>query len=182
MAPYAKRSNMETSVQKRNIEGYGTVTVVRFGPRGISGTCVIHPDELDIVAGVTKGDNEWFTDEQGIVWVVSLLDEDTYHFASRGLSGLEGDVSKSELLMDKARVAKRAFIKGYVPQMKDLTKIGKNLFECKSTKDFWQVTAEGKIIRLVSNTEVDNGERLEAAPADDPEGFLKNALAELDLD
>jgi hypothetical protein len=52
-----------------------------------------------------------------------------------------------------------------------------NTFICQSTKDFWQVRGN-KIVRLVGN-EIDSGDRLAAAPQDNPAGFLEDILGDL---
>jgi hypothetical protein len=52
-----------------------------------------------------------------------------------------------------------------------------NTFICQSTKDFWQVRGN-KIVRLVGN-EIDSGDRLTAAPQDNPAGFLEDILGDL---
>lgn len=52
-----------------------------------------------------------------------------------------------------------------------------NIFECPSTRDFWSVK-NGKIVRLTV-TEVDDGDRLKAAPRNNPGGFLTAVLDDL---
>jgi len=59
----------------------------------------------------------------------------------------------------------------------NLTRIAGNAYICESTKDFWQVNGN-KIVRL-SGEEVDNGERLQAAPTDNPASFLAGILDDL---
>jgi hypothetical protein len=61
-----------------------------------------------------------------------------------------------------------------------LVRVAGNMYECPSTKDFWQVK-EGKIMRLTSTNEVDNSESLVAADSTDPEASLKQILADLEF-
>jgi len=58
-----------------------------------------------------------------------------------------------------------------------LLRVAGNVYECPSTKDFWQV-AGGKIMRL-SGDVVDNGESIQAAPQDKPMEFLSSILDDL---
>ncbi len=58
-----------------------------------------------------------------------------------------------------------------------LSRCAGNTFICESTKDFWQVRGN-KLVRLVGN-EVDNGDHLPAAPADNPAQFMDDILGDL---
>ncbi len=58
-----------------------------------------------------------------------------------------------------------------------LQRVAGNTFICESTKDFWQVRGN-RLVKLVGN-EVDNGDRLPAAPADDPGAFMEDILGDL---
>jgi hypothetical protein len=58
-----------------------------------------------------------------------------------------------------------------------LSRCAGNTFICESTKDFWQVRGN-RLVRLVGN-EVDNGERLPAAPEDNPAQFMDDILGDL---
>ena len=58
-----------------------------------------------------------------------------------------------------------------------LYRVAGNTFICESTKDFWQIRGN-KIVRLVGEM-VDNGDRLSAAPADNPSQFLDDILGDL---
>ena len=60
-----------------------------------------------------------------------------------------------------------------------LIRVAGNMFECPSTKDLWRVNGD-KVIRITS-TEVDNGEKLQAADASDPKNFLASLLSDLDF-
>jgi hypothetical protein len=59
----------------------------------------------------------------------------------------------------------------------DMRRVAGNVYECPSTKDFWQVKGN-KIVRLVVD-EVDNGEAIPAAPKDEPMEFLGSILDDL---
>lgn len=61
-----------------------------------------------------------------------------------------------------------------------LLRVAGNVYECPSTKDFWEVK-EGKIMRLTTANEVDNSEKLVAADSMDPETSLKQILADLEF-
>jgi hypothetical protein len=58
-----------------------------------------------------------------------------------------------------------------------LNRVAGNVYECPSTKDFWKVQG-GKVVRMATE-EVDNGERLAAAPHDNPSNFLASILDDL---
>lgn len=58
-----------------------------------------------------------------------------------------------------------------------LNRVAGNIYECPSTKDFWKVQGN-KVVRLAVD-EVDNGERLAAAPSNDPANFLASILDDL---
>lgn len=60
-----------------------------------------------------------------------------------------------------------------------LTRVAGNVFECRSTKDFWAVKG-GTIMKLVGN-EVDAGESIPGAPGDKPAAFLANILDDLEF-
>ena len=63
----------------------------------------------------------------------------------------------------------------------NLQRVAGNMYECPSSRDFWQVTAEGGIRRLTESTSVDHGESLLAADATNPEDTLNTILADLTL-
>jgi hypothetical protein len=58
-----------------------------------------------------------------------------------------------------------------------LVRVAGNAYRCPSTRDFWAVKG-GKVIRITVD-EVDNGESIQAAPADAPGNFLSSILADL---
>ncbi len=58
-----------------------------------------------------------------------------------------------------------------------LTRIAGNVWECPSTHDFWKVQGN-KVVRMATD-EVDNGERIAAAPSNEPMGFLSAMLDDL---
>lgn len=58
-----------------------------------------------------------------------------------------------------------------------LIRVAGNAYRCPSTRDFWAVKG-GKVIRITVD-EVDNGESIQAAPADAPGNFLSSILADL---
>jgi hypothetical protein len=58
-----------------------------------------------------------------------------------------------------------------------LNRVAGNIYECPSTKDFWAVQGN-KVIRMATD-EVDNGEKLQAAPSDTPASFLAAILDDL---
>lgn len=59
-----------------------------------------------------------------------------------------------------------------------LNRVAGNVYECPSTRDFWEVK-NGKIMRLTSENEVDNNETLTAADHMNPEASLQQILADL---
>jgi hypothetical protein len=61
-----------------------------------------------------------------------------------------------------------------------LERVAGNVYENKSTRDFWQVTSGGGIKRLCSG-EVDNNERIAAAPTNAPADFLDEVLGSLEF-
>jgi hypothetical protein len=63
----------------------------------------------------------------------------------------------------------------------NLWRVAGNMYECPSSRDFWQVTADGGIKRLTKSTSVDHGESLPAADATNPEDTLNTILADLTL-
>ena len=60
-----------------------------------------------------------------------------------------------------------------------LRRVSGNIFVCPSTQDFWGVK-NGKIIRLIG-MEVDMGDAIQGAPADDPGGFITGLMGDLTL-
>jgi hypothetical protein len=60
-----------------------------------------------------------------------------------------------------------------------LRRVAGNYFVNNSSRDLWSA-AGGKIKRL-TKIEVDFGEKMQGAPADDPEGFLRDALSDLEF-
>lgn len=62
-----------------------------------------------------------------------------------------------------------------------LLRVAGNVYECPSSQDFWQVTGGGKIVRLSGGDEVDNGEKIPAAPSDRPGEYLTSILNDLEF-
>ncbi len=60
-----------------------------------------------------------------------------------------------------------------------LVRVAGNIYECPSTKDFWKVKGTN-IVKLTSD-EVDNHERIAAAPAQAPMNFLEEVLGSLEF-
>ncbi len=60
-----------------------------------------------------------------------------------------------------------------------LIRVAGNIYECPSTKDFWKVKGNN-IVKLTSD-EVENHERIAAAPAQAPMGFLEEILGSLEF-
>lgn len=58
-----------------------------------------------------------------------------------------------------------------------LNRVAGNIYECPSTQDFWKVQGN-KVVRMATD-EVDNGEKLQAAPSDTPANFLASILDDL---
>jgi hypothetical protein len=58
-----------------------------------------------------------------------------------------------------------------------LNRVAGNIYECPSSKDFWKVQGN-KVVRMVAE-EVDNSEKLAAAPADNPAMYLASILDDL---
>jgi hypothetical protein len=61
-----------------------------------------------------------------------------------------------------------------------LQRVAGNIYEAPSTRDFWQVTGNGGIKRLCAE-EVDNHERIAAAPSSAPSDFLDEILGSLEF-
>ena len=62
-----------------------------------------------------------------------------------------------------------------------LVRLAGNMFECKSTKDFWKVSEkDGSLVRMTSG-EVDNGEHIQSAPKEAGADFLQDILAGLEF-
>lgn len=87
-------------------------------------------------------------------------------------------MSKKAAAQKAAALSKQA--KEVIARM-NLQRVAGNMYECPSTRDFWQVTAEGGIKRLAETTTVDSGEKLMAADATDPESTLNTILSDLTL-
>lgn len=77
---------------------------------------------------------------------------------------------KSAAASESGSISKQASAKG-------LRRVAGNIFICPSSRDLWSAKG-GKIVRLVG-IEVDNGESLSGAPANDPGAFLQDALNDL---
>ena len=89
------------------------------------------------------------------------------HYLSTGKSQ---KLASSKLASDKG--LKKAATLG-------LIRIAGNMFECPSSHDLWRV--EGDKVMRISSVEVDYNEKLKPADPDDPNGFLKDILAELEF-
>lgn len=68
----------------------------------------------------------------------------------------------------------------YMIKAMNMHRVAGNVYECPSTKDFWEVK-EGKIFKLTKGNEVDNSEKLMAADSIDPEASLKMILDDLEF-
>jgi hypothetical protein len=55
-----------------------------------------------------------------------------------------------------------------------LERVAGNAYECKSDRSFWEVK-NGKIMKLVGD-EVDAGQSIQAAPKNDPMGFMGSIM------
>ena len=77
---------------------------------------------------------------------------------------------------DDEAIQKMAFDMGL-----SLKRVAGNVYEHPATRDFWAVKG-GKLVRLTgATTEVDDGESLDPADIDDPEGTLNSILADLEF-
>lgn len=91
-----------------------------------------------------------------------------------------GGKKASESVFSKNHLASEAKLS---PEVKSkiasmgLNRVAGNVYECPSTKDFWKVQGN-KIVKMVVD-EVDNGEKIPAAPSDTPMDFLNDILGDL---
>ena len=102
----------------------------------------------------------------------------TYPKASYGLGSKEA----SESIFSRNHFASTAPLPRGIQDQIDrfmMTRVAGNVYECPSTRDFWKVQGN-KIVRLVVD-EVDNGEKIPAAPADRPREFLSSVLDDLEF-
>jgi hypothetical protein len=103
-----------------------------------------------------------------------------FHYASHGVGvtpqQVEG-VSKSNHFASTTVLTKET--KQKIASM-GLERVAGNIYECPSTKDFWKVTGNGGITRLTPG-EVDNHERIAAAPSSAPSDFLDEILGSLEF-
>jgi len=60
-----------------------------------------------------------------------------------------------------------------------LERVAGNIYESPSTRDFWKVKGNS-IIKLVGD-EVDNGESIQAAPKNDPMGFMGSLMDDIEF-
>ncbi len=60
-----------------------------------------------------------------------------------------------------------------------LERVAGNIYECPSTRDFWKVKGNS-IVKLVGD-EVDNGEKIVAAPKNDPRGFMGSVMDDIEF-
>jgi len=78
---------------------WGKLTHVKFGPDGIAGQAVLHPEHVEQIKA--SGDSPtYFKDEQGINWKVTPHEqggEKMLHFDS-GSRGLQGSVPQAHVL------------------------------------------------------------------------------------
>lgn len=87
---------------------------------------------------------------------------------------------RDEELLPSGNHFKQASLTGALPgelRKGGFRRLAGNIFVSNSSRDFWTIK-NGKIVRL-TDTEVDNGEKVAAAPADNPGGFLRDVLADL---
>ena len=106
------------------------------------------------------------------------------------MSAFQLNVGSTTMLEDVAgsvadpvpKQATKAPTSGVLKQAKDmgLRRVAGNLFERPASRDFWKVNKEGQIVRLVGS-EVDLGESLEPADANDPETYINRIMADLEL-
>jgi hypothetical protein len=103
-----------------------------------------------------------------------------FHYASHGVGvnpeQMEG-VSKANHFASNTALTKET--KQKIASL-GLQRVAGNIYECPSTKDFWKVTSGGGIARLTSG-EVDNHERIAAAPSSAPADFLDEILGSLEF-
>jgi len=74
---------------------------------------------------------------------------------------------------------KNASVQSVIARFK-LRHIAGNVYECPSTKDFWEVK-NGRILKLVESSEVDNGEKMIPVDRMDPESNLQKILDDLEF-
>ena len=61
-----------------------------------------------------------------------------------------------------------------------LVRVSGNIYEAPSTRDFWAVKG-GKILKLTGDDVVDNGESIQAAPKNDPMGFMGSLMDDIEF-
>jgi hypothetical protein len=109
---------------------------------------------------------------------------DRFLYSSHGLGGTRSKQA-GVLPSDDGLISEQGHFKtaSVTPELRrkieemGLIRVAGNAYRCTSTKDFWKVQG-GKVIRI-SVDEVDNGESIQAAPADTPGNFLSSILADL---
>lgn len=99
------------------------------------------------------------------------------HAASHGVGTRVGDDVPSQNHFASATSINPG-VKAKIASM-GLRRVAGNIYECPSTKDFWRVKGNG-IVRLTAD-EVDNHERIAAAPAQAPMNFLEEVLGSLEF-
>lgn len=75
---------------------WGVLRTVSFGPKGIDGKAIIHPEEWEKISSLKAGQSIRFKDEQGIDWNVEYKGDSIFHIEGSGSGrGLSGDFSVS---------------------------------------------------------------------------------------
>ena|ERR1035438_8206063 len=109
---------------------------------------------------------------------------DRFLYSSHGLGGTRnkqaGVLPADDGLTSDPQHFKTASITSELHQKIEemgLIRVAGNAYRCPSSRDFWAVKG-GKVIRITVD-EVDNGESIQAAPADAPGNFLSQILEDL---
>lgn len=71
----------------------GPVLVVEFGPGGIDGVCILHPEHLELIYEMKPKGEVYFRDEQNIQWKVYLADTGYLLFEAASPHGLIGAIA-----------------------------------------------------------------------------------------
>lgn len=71
----------------------GPALIIEFGPRGIDGICVLHPEDLELIREMKPKGTVYFQDEQKVQWKVYLSDTGYLLFEAASPHGLIGSIS-----------------------------------------------------------------------------------------
>ena len=102
----------------------------------------------------------------------------THHYVAHGVGTTQTPETPSENHFSSKKLSKTAATQ--ISTM-GLVRVAGNVFELPAKQEFWKVGEDGNLMRLTKQGEVDLGDKIAAAPVDEPADFLQQILGELEF-